>query len=79
MIIQTRLAQRMLDDLQLAGHSPGTQRRYLRSVRGLAQSSLSETRHRPRPFAVHTDLHKFHAFHQAKARVRGLSDRVTST
>lgn len=37
MIILSRLAQRMLDDLQLAGHSPTTQDRYLKSVRGLAK------------------------------------------
>jgi site-specific recombinase XerD len=36
MMIQSRLAQRMLDDLQLAGHSPGTQDRYLKTIRGLA-------------------------------------------
>ena len=37
MMIRSRLAQRMLDDLQLAGHSPGTQDRYLKTVRGLAK------------------------------------------
>jgi len=37
MMIQSRLAQRMLDDLQLAGHSPGTQDRYLKTIRGLAK------------------------------------------
>lgn len=37
MIVQTPLAKRMLEDLQLAGVSPGTQRAYLRAVRGLAQ------------------------------------------
>jgi integrase/recombinase XerD len=37
MMIRSRLAQRMLDDLQLAGHSPGTQDRYLKAVRGLAK------------------------------------------
>lgn len=37
MIIQTRLAKRMLEDLQLAGVSAGTQAVYLASVRGLAR------------------------------------------
>ena len=37
MLIQTPLAQRMLEDLELAGCSPGTQALYLRSVRQLAQ------------------------------------------
>lgn len=37
MMIRSRLAQRMLDDLQLAGHSPGTQDRYLKTIRGLAK------------------------------------------
>lgn len=37
MIVQSRLAQRMLEDLQLAGLGPRTQESYLRSVRQLAQ------------------------------------------
>jgi len=37
MIIETRLAKRMLEDLQLAGVSSTTQQAYLRSVRGLAR------------------------------------------
>lgn len=37
MMIRSRLAQRMLDDLQLAGHSPATQDVYLKAVRGLAK------------------------------------------
>jgi integrase/recombinase XerD len=37
MMIQTRLAQRMLDDLQLAGVAESTQKAYLRAVRGLAR------------------------------------------
>jgi len=37
MIVQSRLAQRMLEDLQLAGLGPRTQEAYLRSVRQLAE------------------------------------------
>ena len=37
MMVQTRLAQRMLEDLQLAGLGPRTQESYLRSVRQLAR------------------------------------------